>query len=252
MTKLQNPCFFSNIHSIPNALVHFFSFKKCKKVYNDHFLFTNVCMYLFVKRDILFVLIHFIFTWLIKFCSTLPIFLHFDLLIPSLFWFLTLFNLISVVLSSPFSYTWGWFLCPGNSNLVEFIKKERGINILATTKTCHMAWLFIKSNINYFFENAGLFTFALFFSIYNMKSQKFLNTWLKWNSVSQWKENFYVTHDWITYLTHESCYIVLSICSMTVIFNSFMTFLFSNFPFLLPKDPRMKKLQIPSASSFVS
>lgn len=171
----------------------------------------------------------------------------------SYFWFtnsffdsLTLFNLISVVLSSPFSYTWGWFLCPDNSRLVDFIKKERAINVLATTKTCHMAWLSVKGNVSYFFEDTGLFTFAMFFSICNMKSQKFLNILLKWNSVSQWKENFYVTHDWITYLTHDFCYIILSICSMTVIFNSFMTFLFSDFPFLLPKQPRTEKLQISS------
>ena len=191
--------------------------------------------------------VHCIFTWLITLCSTRPPFLLFDLLISSLFWFLTLFNLISVVLSSPFSYTWGWFLCPDNSSLVDFIKKERGINILATTKTCHMAWLSIKGNVSYFFENTGIFIFAMFFSIWNMKSQKFFNIWLRWNSVSQWKENFYVTHDWITYLTHDSCYIIFSICSVTVIFNSFMTFLFSNFPFLLPKQPRTEKLQISSA-----
>lgn len=207
-------------------------------------------MYLFVKRDILFVLIHFIFTWWITLCSTLPIFLHFDLLIPSLFWFLTLFNLISVVLSSPLSYTWSWFLCPDNSSLVNFIKKERGINILATTKTCHMAWLSIKGNVNYFFENTGLFTFTLFFSIYNMKSQKFLNTWLKWNSVSQWKENFYVTHDWITYLTHESCYIILSapwLWFSTLLWH----YCFQIFPSCFPKNQEWKSFRFPRLSSFL-
>lgn len=51
---------------------------------------------------------------------------------------------------------------------------------MATTKTGHVAWLSIKGNVSYFFENTDLFTSAMF-SICNMKSQKFLNTWLKWN-----------------------------------------------------------------------
>lgn len=156
-----------------------------------------------------------------------------------------MFNLISVVLSSPYSYTWGWFLFPDNSSLVDFIKKERGINILATTKTCHVAWLSIKGNVSYFFENTGLFTFAMFFSICNMKSQKFLNTWLKWNCFPVKRK--LLCDSWLNNSLNTWVLLCHTICSLTVIFNSFMKFLFLNFPFLLPKQPKTEELQISSA-----
>lgn len=30
-----------------------------------------------------------------------------------------------------------------------------------------------------------------------------------------------MTHDWVTYLRHEVCYIILYLCSVTAVFNSF-------------------------------